>query len=59
MSDAFMSMFYASAARSGTAGTATAPYPRQPQDADATGAPGSARYTDDTPMAMPQADGCP
>lgn len=58
MSDAFMSSLFSPSFRARSSGDAS-PYPRQPQDADATGAPGSVRYTDDTPMAMPQADGCP
>jgi len=57
MSDAFMSSYFSPSFRARSSGDA--PYPRQPQDADATGAPGSVRYTDDTRMAMPQADGCP
>lgn len=59
MSDAFMSMIFSSAFRSRSTGDSSAASARLPQDADATGAPGSVRYADDTPMAVPQADGCP
>jgi hypothetical protein len=59
MSDAFMSSQFSSSFRARSSGDSSTALPRQPQDADATGAPGSVRYTDDTPMAMQQADGCP